>query len=166
MKRLLLILIAVVLLLTALGCTKKTESFSVPENFYYRRNSVAFHTDDAVIKPEIRETADCRDKILDTVNLYLQGPVSDKFVSPFPQGLTALSIEQIDDSLVLQLNDSFNNLNGLERTIACSCLFRTLTDLTGCNIVEIQFSSADRNGFDSIILSNDDLCFADAGSED
>ena len=166
MKRLLLILIAAVFLLTASGCTKNTESFSAPENFYYRRNSVAFHSDDAVIKPEIRETEECSDNILDAVNLYLQGPVSDKFLSPFPQGLTALSIEQIDGSLVLQLSDSFNNLNGLERTIACSCLFRTLTDLTGCNIIEIQFSSADSKGSDSIILSDEDLCFADAGLED
>ena len=162
MKRLLLIFIVAVFLFTVLGCTKKTESFSVPENFYYRRNSVSFHTDDAVIKPEVRETEEYRDNILDIVNLYLRGPVSDKFASPFPQDLTAISIEQSDSSLVLELSDSFNNLNGLERTIACSCIFRTLTDLTGCNTVEIQFSSADSNGSNSIILSNEDLCFADA----
>lgn len=165
MKRLLLILIATVLFLSAFGCTNKTESFLEPENFYYRRNSVAFHTDDAVIKPEVRETEQCNNNILDTINLYLQGPISDKFISPFPQELSALAIEHSDDSLILQLSDSFNGLSGLERTIACSCLFRTLTDLTGYTIIEIQFSSSGNNGDDIITLSNEDFRFADSGLE-
>ena len=162
MKRLLLILLVVVCLLTTFGCNKNTESFSAPTNFYYRRNSVLFYTVDAVITPEIRETVQCNENILDVVNLYLQGPASNELSSPFPSNLAALAIVQDEDVISIQLNDAIADLSGVTQTIAYSCLFKTLTDLTDCTVVEIQILSHSGSTVDTLTLSDENLYFIDS----
>lgn len=165
MKRFLTIGIVVILLLSVVGCNKNTENFSVPANFYYRRDTAAFFTDDAVIKAEIRETEQCAGSIFDIMNLYFHGPISDKLLSPFPQGLTILDITQDHDVLLIELSDSFSNLDSLERMIAASCIFETLEDLTHCSMVEIRFSSPDGKESNVITLSADDLHLIDSANE-
>ena len=164
MKRLLLILVVLLFLLPVCGCKKSAETISNPANFYYRSSSTEFFTDDSVIKPEIRETQQCGENILNIINLYFQGPISDDYTTPFPQELVALEVEQNNESLLIKLNDSFANLNGVDRTLACSCILKTVADLTNCSTVELQFPSPNSDQSNSIQLSVDDLCFIDLDS--
>ena len=161
MKRYFLILIAVFTFSILSGCGRTSENFEQPANFYYKSTDVSFFEEDSVISPEIRETARFNGNMLDTVNAYLQGPVSDKLTSPFPTGLKAVKLTTDESNAQLHLNEESLSLSGLDATIAYSCLCATVTELTGCETVDIHLENSDGVTVQTLHFSYTDLLFID-----
>ena len=95
------------------------------------------------------------------INKYLQGPNTDECVSPFPAGVSVLSIEQHDSKLSIQLSAPFAELSGIDLTLACACLSKTIMQLTQCTTVEISVPGATLNGSASIIMDEQHLLLLD-----
>ena len=162
MKRILCFILVLTILALSSGCDKNSDNFKMPANFYYRNASVAFFEDDSIIAFEVREIAAQKDNLVDLLNTYLDGPISHELVSPFPSGLKAISAERNDDTLVITFNKMFSTLSGLDLTVACSCIYATITELTDCTTVEIKTEGQLPDNVTSIVLSNEDLLFTDS----
>ena len=157
MKRIIIILTIVALLISFIGCTKNTENFDQPAQFYYKWAS----TEDALFGAETREIKSYSDDLLAVANFYFTGPDSDAYVNVFPDGLHALSLEVQENKLMLLLNDELSTLSGLELSIACACMSMTLLELTGCTEIVIKAESKLLDGKASISMKLDDLYLLD-----
>lgn len=160
MKRLFCILLIVLLLMFS-GCKNNPDNFQKPANFYYQNSSGSFFNSDSVITHEIRETSIYNGRIEDILNSYLEGPVSDKLVSPFPTGLNVITVQHINNYIVITFSDEFSRLSGLDLTIACSCICATVAELTGYNTVEIKTEGSFPDNLTSLVVSYDELLFMD-----
>lgn len=161
MKRTLCVTLVILLLLTFTGCKDNSDSYIKPANFYYSNTSVTFFKSDAVIAHEVRETVNYNDNIVDILNAYLKGPVSDKLSSPFPTGLRVVATQIINDSIVITFNNELASLSGLDLTIACSCICATVAELTGYNRVEFKSDGSLPDNLTSLVFSYDELLFID-----
>ena len=162
MKRYIWIFLAVFTFSVLAGCGKSAENFKEPTNFYYITTDVSFFEEDSVISPEIRETVQFNGNILTTINAYFQGPASEKLVSPFPAGLEAVDVIISGSTALLYLNDPFATLEGLDATIACSCICATITNMTDCEAVEIHIENTEGTVEQILYFSYEDLLFMDS----
>jgi germination protein M len=135
MKRLLILLLCMVLLLS--GCGTSQPKMEDPVTFYYPRTEYIYGQSDSVIAPETREAAGIKTNLSALLHQYIQGPISAELRSPFPAGTKILEIRQEDGILQLTLNDQFSQLSGMELTIACACTTKTCLSLTSCQTVQI-----------------------------
>ena len=161
MKRLLCIVLIFLLLLTFSGCRDNSDDFKKPANFYYQNASVAFFDTDSVIAHEVRETVIYNGQVVDILNAYLKGPVSDKLVSPFPTDLRVITTQRVNDYIVITFSKEFSYLSGLDLTIACSCICATVVELTGYNTVEFKSEGSLPDDLTSLVISYDELLLMD-----
>lgn len=161
MKRLTCFLIAVIFLFCLVGCKDVAQNFQKPVTFYYRTDPASFDSNQGILSAEIHEAAIYQNNTTQILNSYFSGPVSDMLVSPFPSGLTALSVTENDDTAVILLDDCFKELNGLDLSIACAALTMTVTQLVSCEYVDICVQTTADKSERVLILSVDDLYFLD-----
>lgn len=160
MKKIISISLALLLLLSLWGCGNSHDSIAVPAEFYYRNATASYNSDSAVICGETRESSG--HDLTDIVNIYLQGPITPNCLSPFPAGVTVVSVDQRDDRLYIVLSSPFDTLSGIDLTLACACLSKTMMELTQCNAVEISVPNASLNGKSSIIIDEQSLLLLDS----
>ena len=94
MKKAISLFLILCILFSAIGCSKKDEIKS-PVNFYYCTDPVNYNSTTGVISAEIRDKSEYSD-LLSLLNLYIQGPVTDEFRSPFPAGVQIININTND----------------------------------------------------------------------
>ncbi len=137
MKKMLRFLLLVCLLLS-LGACSFDDPIENPVEFYYPRRADAYlyGSSDGVITGETRDVGGAGDlKYL--LTLYLQGPLDEFLVSPFPSGSTLLDVRTDAREITLILDAHFATLSGLDQTIACVCLARTCFGYTDAQSVRI-----------------------------
>lgn len=159
MKRTILLFLVLGTLFCAFGCDRKDEIES-PVNFYYFTDPVNYNVATGVISAEIRDQSGHRD-LLSLLNLYVKGPVTSGFRSPFPAGIQVLKIDCQPSSTVVRMNDAFAALSGHNLTLACACISKTVMDLTGCTSVRIQTESLPLDANAYIEMTNRDFLFLD-----
>ena len=135
MKRILACLLIFCLLLPFAGCAKP--QFQTPGSFYYRRTEITYGSIDGVIAPEIRELARIDGDIDAILAEYLKGPQSFGLESPFPRDTKVEQWSLDNGTLVLTMSQSFAAISGVELTIACACMTRTMLGLL--DITQVQF---------------------------
>ena len=118
------------------GCNSNPADKGI--NFYYCQTKIDYDAPQGAIGSEFRnEPIDplAYNKLL---TQYLSGPKSSGLVSPFPEGvyLVSFAIEQQNATIVL--SDHIAELNGIDLSIACTCLSLTVKELTGCASVQIR----------------------------
>ena len=160
MKRIQFTVIAVLLLVLFCSCGNRSD-FRAPVNFYYCTDPIDYNTSTAVVSPEGREGFGYTEDPKALLDLYLQGPVSDGFRSPFPKGVYVDSIDCADAIVHLSLNSSFSQLSGSDLTLACTCVSMTVFDMTDCEAVRICVTGGLLDGKEYIELSRDELLFLD-----
>ena len=160
MRRIIALTAALMMLLCA--CTPKQQKIEDPVTFYYWRNEATFGSADSVIAPETREASGYRDNLIDLLQIYLRGPQSQDLRTTFPMGTKVVSLQILGGTAKIELNRQFTYLSGLDLSIACACITRTLMDLSGCNTVIITAPGA--GGETSFYLSMDqnDLLLIDS----
>lgn len=161
MKRSICLILCAAALLSMIACAGCSQQIKRPGAFYYRRETIAFGTEDSVIAPEIRELSGLEGDLDGILDAYFAGPESSALLSPFPRDSRAVSWERSGSTLTMTMNDAFAALSGVELTIACSCLARTLLGLTDAELLRIQAETALLGGERAITLSAGDLCLYD-----
>lgn len=160
MKRMMTLIMAILLVIPFFGCGKDND-FRAPVNFYYCTDPVDYQSDYAVISPEIREGDGVNENLLQLLDLYLAGPITDGFRSPFPNGVRMEEISEENDLVTVSLSKEFSQLTDYSLTLACTGLSMTVMDLTGCETVRIQVADAPLGGSDYIEMNREKLLFLD-----
>ncbi len=159
MKRIIIAFLALMLLVLC-GCANQSETIQQPVNFYYHNNLSSSENFDRIIVAEVREGAQYSNEEL--IVQYLRGPNNDELVNPFPHDISLISLTVDAKRVVITLSDTFSQLNGIDMTLACSCLGATLFDFYDCQTVEIISEGLFINGKSSIVLQREDLVFFDS----
>lgn len=137
MKHFLCLLLAL-LCLPLIGCQQQSDPISDPVTFYYRRAELTTGEADSVIAPCIAEGRGVSDVPVSLLNKYLKGPTDAALAATFPSGTQVLSYTVEGDHTIIVLNSAFDQLSGIDRTIACACITFTVMDHTGAASVTIR----------------------------
>lgn len=159
MKKALPLLMVLLSLLLLIGCNQSETAAKSSVNFYYRTAEVAFGTESGVIIPENREIN--TDDIQLILKQYLEGPKSEKLISPFPENLTIRGFNYGPARTSLTLSTHIADIKDSELTIACACIAKTVFELTDTRSLEIKSDSGLIGGSQSIILMCNDLILYD-----
>ena len=160
MKRVIACLLIFVSVLLG-GCAGDKPEIRKPAAFYYRRAEVRYGTADGVVAPEIRESDGFQDNLTALLNRYIQGPQSPELVNVFPKGSWVLSVSVSEELVLVHLNHAFSQLSGMNLTIACACMTKTVTDLTGVQTVRISAEVGNLGGAQYITVYGDEIVFED-----
>lgn len=160
MKKLtaLILILAVLFTLVSCGSTLKD-----PVSFYYLRtgDTLAYGYEDGLIATEEREAAGHVGDLEYLISLYLNGPLGDHLVSPFPSGVRLELLTRRQDSLTIVLSESFSHLSGMELSIACACLCRTAFGLTDANTITILSPKTNFSDGIKLIFARDSFLLID-----
>ncbi len=129
MKRLICILCILASVLACFGCSSAKKAIKNPVNFYYLTNPENYQAN--AITPEVRESSNYDDDLLGLMQIYVNGPLTDQHINPFPKGTAVQNITLNNVTVEIILNDSFAELNNVEMTSACACLTMTILELAG-----------------------------------
>lgn len=160
MRRLLCMLLIFSFLCCMFGCHSQEDELKEPVNFYYYKNPISFYGKDDVVVAEVRESFGY-DDLVRLIDLYLLGPESEDFTSPFPKHTTALEITQENEKIHITLSSQFATLKGINLTLSCACLSMTLLELTGANSVVITVAGELLDGSEQIVMTKDSLTLTD-----
>lgn len=129
MKRV-IALVLCILLFT--GCSSKNTA-----SFYYPRSEFQYNTDTNVIGSEIREITGHTSHLSFLISLYLMGPHSTEFASPFMGSAKLLSVEKSNESITIHIPDMTQSITDAAFVLDCSCLAMTCFELTNVSSVTI-----------------------------
>ena len=160
MKRFISIVL-ILCLFCLLGCNQKNVSaYDSPAYFYYPCSDVDLDNNNGAIDYEVHEGADyLSDNEL--IQAYLDGPSRSAFYSPFPSGGTVVDSIVTTNRIRVVLSAHFNDLLGMQLTLATSCLALTLLDTKNVSIVEIHILEDDGAISRSFFLTRDNIILAD-----
>ena len=155
MKRLFCALLCILLCCNLLGCRQeKEEPILVPVEFFYPHSDFSYTDTQTILGSEFRESAGHESDMLYLLNQYLSGPKSVSLAHPFPKSCTVLSLTPTDDAVLLVISDKFAVLTGMELTVACVSLAKTVTGITGHDTVVIQAKTKLLDGKESITVQD------------
>ena len=160
MKRLIALLLCFVSIFMCMACAADSTKANVI-NFYYCSAEITYNTIKGVIAAEPREQELKRSDLLSVLNLYMEGPSGHELKSPFPTGSAVVSVQQNENTLYLNMNQTFGKLTGLELTLACACLCKTATEITQLSTVQISCQDVLLDGNTTITLNADDMIWLD-----
>ena len=136
MKKILSALLLLTIAVSLCACSD-TQKVEVPVYFYYPAKTVSYGTQDGVITPEKRESKDFINDPTGLLNLYLQGPADNSLQNPFPKELSVRSYAVLDTEVILELSPQFSEISGLDLTLACASLGKTIFRMTDTEKVTI-----------------------------
>ena len=156
MRKIIALTLAVLLLIGLTGCIAIDETAT----FYYARfeDSYLYGMDNAVIAGEYRDVSGHSGDLKYLLTLYFHGPTMEYLRTPFPNGMSLRSVDQVDDMLYVETSSSLTLLRGTDLSLACACLARTCFDLTDASSITI---TADGLGFVSMTLTRDSILLMD-----
>lgn len=142
MKRMLSLIIGVAILACIFGCTTQKQEFIDPVEFYYLliqpENHIYHGSSDSIIAPEQREGYQIRNRMNTLIEVYLNGPATESFQSPFPANTRLITLDTNDKILTVILSDEIAELSGVDLVLACACLSRTFMELWDFETINIQ----------------------------
>ena len=153
MKRIIVILVLICLCLPTMGCREEAPIQS-PVIFYYRRAEFDHGSEESVILREVRESQGIDHQIPRLLEEYLKGPVSEDLADTFPTDTKLIDFRIEAATAFVTVSDELAQLSGIELTVACACLAKTVMELTGMESVQIQAQTA--------MLGNDQIIIMDS----
>lgn len=111
--------------------------------FYYLQSSIVYGSTDGVIAAENKHAPNEPD-LENLIVQYLEGPGEPSLRSPFPANTRLVSVHLRGDTLEIQLSVDFSILTGMDRTLACACLAKTVFPLTTAEQVLILTEGSDK----------------------
>ena len=155
MRRFVYFLLCFLLGLSLMGCQKEeAPPILKPVEFFYLQNTFSYTNTDTIFGSERRESAGHEEDLVYLMDLYFSGPQSDTLLQPFPKDCTAVSVIKKNDAVSVTVSNHFSGLTGMELTLACVCLAKTVTGITGFDTVIIQTQSQLLDGKKSITIQN------------
>lgn len=137
MKRLMILLMILSLSLSAAGCAQPKENTC---SFYYLRTeeTIRHGYTDGLIAPVTRVLSTPDAQLDYLLQLYLDGPTEENFLSPIPKGTYLLKTLWDGETLILVLSREFSTLDNISLTLAGMCLCATCEGLTGAEHIQIR----------------------------
>ncbi len=166
MKRILCFFLILICAAGIFGCSSGSD---VPEDaatVYYKRANISYGDRDGVIGASHLDTDGKEGDFSYLLGKYLQTPPGDGFSQTFPANLFLVSLKVEGLTAKVILSDQMAKLSGMDLTVACACLTRTVMSLTGCQEVIISAISAQLDGRDFITLSADSYLLLDSSVRD
>lgn len=156
MKRLIYLLLMMFFLA---GCINPTTPSSV--TFYYPRADFEYNSSDGILAPEVRSHGGNTSTAY-LLDQYLDGPLGEKLVNPFPADASLISVHTVDNTVFITVSDTMAQLSGAPLILACACLGRTGMELSGTNQAHIQCKSLLLDGKTSIIVNEETIFYSDS----
>ena len=159
MKNTLCCFCAFIILMSLCACHQNANQVIAPANFYYLTDPSNYQA--KAITPEIRETAGISNDLTTLLQLYLDGPVSENYINPFPKNVTVLSIDVANTTASIQLSSRFTQLSDADMTSACACLTLTVLELTQRHRLTITSVDAFGNIIYTASMTKDHILLSD-----
>lgn len=156
MKRIACLMLTLTLTICFLGCDN---SDADTISFCYLRGEYIPGQIDSVMVFEERDLSGHPQDIGYLLGIYLEGPLEDTLVSPFPDGTSLVEIIREKDTLTIELTKEFLTLDGIRLTLAASCLSSTCFHLT--DVQTVQITCGDEA---PVVISRDSLTLLDDSS--
>lgn len=136
MKKILALILALTLMLTACGGEGTVEqSASDTLRFYYIANNISeLGTEESVRFEERDDSVFTLEQMLE---VYFRGPEDPELDSPFPEGTGVLDISRENGETVLTLSDDYFTISGVELSLASCCLVNTISEYLGTDVVTV-----------------------------
>lgn len=151
----------ILLLIPLAGCQDKTTQPEEPVTVYYKLATPTHGTENSVIAPTTIEGKGHEDDYFYLLSRYLKGSGDPLFARTFPRGTTLVSFKLDALTAKIVLSDRFSSLSGMDLTIACVCITRTVMEMTGCQEVIISANTTKLDGEKYITLSADSYLLID-----
>lgn len=161
MRRIAVLLLCIVLLVSLAACKMKEANIQEPTNFYYCRKEISYHSIDGVILGEIREAANFHGDSETMLLSYLLGPYSNDYISLIPTDTKLISFQTSGEDAYLILSEEFAQLSGIKLITACSCIAMTLYEYTGVETLHISVESGQLDGKDALVINALDVVLMD-----
>lgn len=162
MKKIICLILASTILLLTAGCDNTVTTPDKTVNFYYVHNKIQFGTQSGIITPTAIEYPGEKDDYLGILELYFRGPTNYDCLSPFPAGTTVEEFLLNNNRAEILLSPHMSTISGVKFMTACTCLTRTVIEMTGVRSVKIQIQYNQINGEDALTLSLDSFAYCDA----
>lgn len=165
MKRMISLLLCSMLLLCLFGCGQTQEKLVDPISFYYLHapvnHQIQHGTEHSVITPEIREGLGVRRNISALLAQYLSGPKAESYVSPLPADTKLVDWTTEDTTLCITFSDEISDLTGIDLTLACACVAKTILEIGNFDTVKIQAETLPLDGKTSITMDKNNMLLLD-----
>lgn len=161
MKHRISLILIISILLCLCSCAKDTRPAKSPVNFYYLGKEISYDGESEILLSEEREGAGYEADVEGLLTQYLKGPISESLRSPFPANVSVSRYATTANFVILELSDEFAQLTGIDLTVACACLSRTLFDLTQLDQILISATGTQLDGQASISFDLNDIYFVD-----
>ena len=161
--KLLKLLIPIICLLSILtACNGNRQDIVAPVNFYYLAENITYDNPTGVLMADVQESCGHEADYVYLTNQYFAGPESTECVSPFPEGLQLESLNVLTGKVSVVMSTHFAELTGHKLTLACSCLAKTLLEMTGVDAVTISIKGTAINGEPSVTFTKNDFILTDS----
>lgn len=161
MKRILAVIAAFVICLSLASCTRKNSVSDSAVTFYYKSVDFQYGSPLGVLASEARNFSEYQSNYEQIIELYLKGPKEHNHISPFPAGIYLKEFTLGADRAYITLSSHISMLSGLDLTIACACLTKTVLGITGVSSIEITADNSTLDGQAYLIYTNNDFVFLD-----
>lgn len=161
MRRIACLFFTVILLFSLCACSRNESHVQKPADFFYCTAAISYDSETGVIAAEVRETESLGDDLTSVLNLYLLGPQSDQLRSPFPDGSCVERLMQKETEVTLIMSQPFAQQTGIELTLACACLSKTVFSLADVQTLTIRGGDTNLDGNGHITLTRDSLLLLD-----
>lgn len=165
MKKELCLLLCVTILLIS-GCKQRQTRITEDVVFYYMQNNQYYGSTTGVVASTVVEIPKEEFNYKNVLDVYIKGPTNYDCISPFPAGTTIEILEINRDKALLVLSPHFTTISNSSLTVALACLSRTVIELTGVKIVQIQIVDNLICGKRSITLTKDNFIYYDSVQPD
>ena len=161
MRRAAAYLLAAVMVFAMTGCVQQEKEPEGSVAFYYRRGEILFGSAHGVLMYEMREVEKSKMDLSQLLALYLAGPRAPELKNVFPEKCRLVSAEVSKDTAKICLDRSFGELEGMELTVACACLSKTVMELTGAASVQISAENTLLAGMEQIVMDAENILLID-----
>ncbi len=160
MRKVLAIILMFTIIFIAVGCHRQEKS---TENliFYYCAKTVDFNEENGVLIGENRNKSEIGTDLTKIIESYIAGPISDTLYCPISKNVTVQNIQHKDDTVEILFSTNFSNLTGLDLSIACVGIGKTILSCTDTQNVKIQAENARLDGENAITVTNENVLLLD-----
>lgn len=155
MKRIMPLLLALALLLTACGGAKGGAQGNTISVYYLRKT--AYQTDGELLTPVSLAVSAKEDAVQKAVKALSETPGNDKLESPLPKDVSVTGAHLSDGIVSVGLSDGYLDATPVEQAVLKSCLVLTFCSVPDVDAVSIRVGSETveaRLTADDVVLTN------------